>query len=153
MEAGPRALGNRSILANPCDPKIKDKVNKIKLREKWRPLCPSILEEVKEEYMEYPYESPFMILNFKIKKEKLKKIPSVVHVDGTARVQTVSKKINPLFWKLIYEFGKITGEPVVLNTSLNSKGEPIACSPKDAINTFYSTEMDALVLGNFLIEK
>ncbi len=153
MEGGPRALGNRSILADPTNPKIKDFVNEVKFREKWRPLCPSIIEEVKEKYLEFPYDSPFMTINFKIKKDKIEKIPSAVHIDGTARVQTVSKKTNALYWDLISEFGKLSGEQVILNTSMNSKGEPIVCSPNDAIKNFYTSQMDALVMGNYLIEK
>ncbi len=153
MEGGPRALGNRSILANPTIPKMKDLVNIVKSRELWRPLCPSIIEDSKEEYLENPARSRFMILNFKVRKDKLDKISSVVHIDGTARVQTIEKEINPLYWELINKVGELSGEPVVLNTSLNGKGEPIACSPKDALNNFFSSAMDVLIIGNYIIEK
>jgi carbamoyltransferase len=153
MEAGPRALGNRSILADPTNPKIKDIVNNVKYRELWRPLCPSVLEEKKLDYINIDKESPFMIIDFEVKKEAVKKIPSVVHVDGTARIQTVNKNINPLYWRLINEFGKISGEYAVLNTSLNSKAKPIAASPIDAIKNFYNSGMDAIIIGNYLLTK
>jgi len=154
MECGPRALGNRSILADPRDPDMKDKINYlVKHREPWRPFCPSILAEANDEYFENAYESPFMILTFRVKKEKLKEIPSVVHVDETVRPQTVEKNINPLYYKLIKNFYEETNIPLILNTSFNIRGEPIVCKPEDAIRTFYGTGMDYLILGNFLIRK
>ncbi|MEM4367458.1 MAG: carbamoyltransferase [Candidatus Aenigmatarchaeota archaeon] len=154
MEAGPRALGNRSILADPRDPGIKDKLNYlVKHREPFRPFCPSLLDKAKKEYFENPYESPFMILSFKVKEEKRKEIPGVVHVDGTVRPQTVTKKTNHKYYKLIEEFEKLTGVPVVLNTSFNIKGEPMVCTPAQALADFYSTGMDALIINNFLITK
>jgi carbamoyltransferase len=154
MEAGPRALGNRSILADPRDPGIKDKLNYlVKHREPFRPFCPSLLDKAKKEYLENAYESPFMILSFKVPEEKRKEIPGVVHVDGTVRPQTVTKEANPRYYKLISEFEKLTGVPVVLNTSFNIKGEPIVCKPEQAIADFYSTGMDALIINDFLIAK
>ena len=154
MEFGPRALGSRSILADPRDPEMNAKVNNaVKFREWWRPFAPSLLAEIAGEYLESVNDSPFMILTSQVKPEKRSVIPSVTHVDGSARPQTVEKEINPLYWKLIDEFGKRTGVPVIMNTSFNLRGEPIVCTPTDAIRTFYSSGMDALVIGSFLIEK
>jgi len=154
MEAGPRALGNRSILADPRDPEIKDKLNYlVKHREPFRPFCPSMLDKAKKEYLENAYESPFMILSFRVPEEKRKEIPGVVHVDGTVRPQTVTKEANPKYYKLISEFEKLTGVPVVLNTSFNVKGEPMVCKPEQAIADFYSTGMDALIINDFLVAK
>jgi carbamoyltransferase len=154
MEAGPRALGNRSILADPRDPEIKDKLNYlVKHREPFRPFCPSLLDKAKKEYLENAYESPFMILSFKVPEEKRKEIPGVVHVDGTVRPQTVTKEANPKYYKLISEFEKLTGVPVVLNTSFNDKGQPIVENPGQAVKMFFGTGMDALIIENFLIKK
>ena len=154
MEFGPRALGNRSILANPTHSKMKDIVNaKVKHREMWRPFCPSLLDQSAKEYLEGTYPSPYMILAFDVKEEKVKEIPAVVHVDGTTRPQTVSKKTNPLYYKLIEEFESETGIPVILNTSFNVAGEPIVCRPEEAIKDFLNTQMDYLVLGNYLVSK
>ena len=153
MEFGPRALGNRSILADPTDPKIADKVNDIKHRERWRPLAPSILEEKMGNYFEKPYPSPFMSLTFQVKGEKQKEIPSVTHVDGSSRVQTVNKKANPKFYKLIKKFHNLTGVPLVLNTSFNDSGQPIVMTPKDAIESFRSMNLNFLIIGNYLIKK
>lgn len=153
MEIGPRALGNRSILADPTDKNMKDKINlQVKHRENWRPFAPSILAESAKEYFENAYPSPFMILSFKVKKEKWKVIPSVVHIDGTTRPQTVTKETNPRYYKLIKEFEKIKKVPILLNTSFNDRGEPIVCSPQDAINTFKKTNLDYLAIGNYLIK-
>jgi len=152
MEFGPRALGNRSILADPTNPKIADKVNNIKHREKWRPLAPSISEERMGKYFEKPYPSPFMSLTFQVKEEKQKEIPSVTHVDGSARVQTVNRKTNPKFYKVIKEFGRITGTPVILNTSFNDMGQPIVMTPKDAIESFKRMNLDYLAIGNYLVK-
>jgi carbamoyltransferase len=154
MEFGPRALGSRSILADPRDPEMNAKVNNaVKFREWWRPFAPSMLAEVAGEFMESVTDSPFMILASAVKAEKRSVIPSVTHVDGTARPQTVEKDVNPLYWQVIREFGKRTGVPVILNTSFNLRGEPIVCSPTDAIRTFFSSGMDALIIGSFLVEK
>ena len=153
MEFGPRALGNRSILADPTNLKIADKVNDIKHRERWRPLAPSVLDEKKGKYFKKSYSSPFMSLAFQVKEEKQKEIPAVTHIDGSARVQTVNKETNPKFYKLIREFYKITGTPVVLNTSFNDMGQPIVMTPKDAIESFKKMRLDCLILGNCLLHK
>ena len=154
MEVGPRALGNRSILATPCDESIRDMINnRVKFREPWRPLAPSILAEYASEYLENAYPSPFMILAFKVKKAKIKQIAGVVHVDGTCRPQTVERSVNPKFWQLINEFRKLTGIPLVLNTSFNLRGKPIVCTPREAIATFFSCGMDYLAIGDFLVYK
>jgi carbamoyltransferase len=154
MEFGPRALGGRSILADPRDPGMNVKVNHaVKFREWWRPFAPSMLREVAGEYLEHACDSPFMILANPVKPEKRGIIPSVTHVDGSARPQTVEKEINPLYWNLINEFGKRTGVPVVMNTSFNLRGEAIVNTPTDAVRTFFSSGMDALVIGSYLVEK
>ena len=154
MEFGPRALGSRSILADPRDPEMNAKVNNaVKFREWWRPFAPSIKKEAAEEYLESASDSPFMILTAQVRPEKRAVIPSVTHVDGSARPQTVEKEINPLYWRLIDEFAKRTGVPVIMNTSFNLRGEAIVHTPTDAIRTFFSSGMDALVIGSFLVEK
>jgi len=154
MEFGPRALGARSILADPRDPEMNAKVNNaVKFREWWRPFAPSMLKEVAGEYLEHASDSPFMILTSQVRADKRDVIPSVTHVDGSARPQTVEKEINPLYWNLIDEFGKRTGVPVVMNTSFNLRGEAIVNTPTDAVRTFFSSGMDALVIGSYLVEK
>jgi len=153
MEFGPRALGNRSILADPRKKEINIKLNDIKHREEWRPLAPSILEEHMKKYFINSYSSPFMNLSFDVRKEKVKYIPSAIHVDGSARVQTVGKKTNKRYYKLIKEFKKLTGVPILLNTSFNDKGQPIVRTPEDAIKTFQRMKLDNLAIGNYLISK
>jgi len=154
MEFGPRALGSRSILADPRDPEMTIKVNNaVKFREWWRPFAPSVLREAAAEYIESATDSPFMILTAQVRPEKRSVIPAVTHVDGSARPQTVEREINPLYWRLIRSFGDLTGVPVVMNTSFNLRGEPIVATPADAIRTFYSSGMDALVIGSYLVEK
>ena len=154
MEFGPRALGSRSILADPRDPEMNAKVNNaVKFREWWRPFAPSMLAEAASEYIESATDSPFMVLTAQVRPEKRGVIPSVTHVDGSARPQTVERDVNPLYWKLIHEFGQRTGVPVVMNTSFNLRGEPIVCTPTDAIRTFFSSGLDALVIGSFIVEK
>jgi carbamoyltransferase len=154
LEFGDRALGNRSILADPRDPDMKRKVNAtIKYREDFRPFAPSILLEKIDEYFENAVPTPFMEKASLIRPEKQKLIPAVTHVDGTGRLQTVSKEQNCLYWALIDEFRKITGIPIVLNTSFNLKGEPIVCTPKDAVRTFFTSGLDGLILGNCLVKK
>jgi carbamoyltransferase len=153
MEWGPRALGNRSILADPRRADMKDILNRrIKHREPFRPFAPSILEEAVSEYFDAPGPSPFMQMTFPVKPEKRNEIPAPTHVDGTGRLQTVSRAANPRFWALIEEFGRQTGVPVLLNTSFN-ESEPIVCSPQEAIDCFLRTQMDALVLGDYLIDR
>ena len=152
MEWGPRALGNRSILADPRDGRMKDILNeKIKHRESFRPFAPSILEEYVSEYFDIEITSPYMLLVAPVKKPE--KIPAVTHVDGTGRLQTVSKDTNPLYYDLINEFYKITKVPVIVNTSMNVMGEPIVTSPDQAFKMWASTEMDDLVMGNYLVSK
>ena len=154
MEFGPRALGARSILADPRDPEMNAKVNNaVKFREWWRPFAPSMLAEVADEYIESATDSPFMILTAQVRPEKRTVIPAVTHVDGSARPQTVERDVNPLYWRLIREFGDLTGVPVIMNTSFNLRGEPIVCTPTDGIRTFFSSGMDALVIGTFVVEK
>jgi carbamoyltransferase len=154
MEMGPRALGGRSILADPRVPEMKDILNhKVKHREGFRPFAPSILVEDGAEYFDNYVETPFMLKVLPIKEDKREVIPAVCHVDGTGRLQTVSKEESPQYWELINEFKKITGVPVVLNTSFNVRGEPIVLTPQDAINCFLSTQLDCLVIGNHVVDK
>ncbi|PIN86234.1 carbamoyl transferase [Candidatus Woesearchaeota archaeon CG10_big_fil_rev_8_21_14_0_10_44_13] len=154
MEFGPRALGNRSILATPTRIRMRDKVNiSVKHREYWRPFAPSMLENAADEYLENAHKSPFMNLNFRVKQEKWGEIPAVVHIDGTARVQTVNRSANAKYFRLISEFEKETGIPVLLNTSFNDNEEPIVCSPEDATLTFKKTGLDYLAIGNYLVRK
>ena len=153
MELGPRALGNRSILADTRKKETWGIVNKVKGREPWRPLAPSILDEAKEEYFENARESPFMLFTFEVKEKKRKEVPAIVHVDGTTRPQTVKKEINEPYYRCIKEFENITGIPLILNTSFNVTKEPIVCTPIDAIRTFYSSSLDCLAIGSFLLRK
>lgn len=153
-EFGERALGNRSILADPRVPEMKDLVNdRIKFREEFRPFAPSILSDYYSEYSVCSHPSPFMTHVFEVKSKKRDIIPAVTHVDGTGRFQTVSKEENFLYYELIDTFRRRTGVPVLLNTSFNIKGEPIVCSPEDALRTFYNCGMDVLVIGNYILEK
>ena len=153
MEFGPRALGARSILADPRRSDMKDILNKkIKIRETFRPFAPSILEEHTPEYFQKDVNSPFMSFICRLKEDKRQMVPAVCHVNGTARLQTVNKTSSPIYWKLIDEFRRITGVPILLNTSFN-ENEPIVCSEKEAMDCFLRTEMDVLVLGNRIIRK
>ena len=153
QEWGPRALGNRSILVDPRRAEMKDILNqRIKHREPFRPFAPSILEEATGQFFERSHPSPFMNLAYAVRPEKRAVIPAPTHVDGTGRLQTVSRQTNPRYWALIKEFEKLTGVPVLLNTSFN-ENEPIVLTPKEAIDCFLRTRMDVLVLGNYLIEK
>jgi carbamoyltransferase len=153
-EFGERALGNRSILADPRVAEMKDLVNeRIKFREEFRPFAPSILSDHFSEYSACSHPSPFMTHVFEVKPEKRQAIPAVTHVDGTGRFQTVSKEGNPLYYDLIETFRQRTAIPVLLNTSFNVKNEPIVSSPEDALRTFYNCGMDALVMGNYILEK
>jgi carbamoyltransferase len=154
MEIGPRALGNRSILADPRRAEMKDILNsKVKHRESFRPFAPSVLEEDVGDYFECSAPSPYMILVYGVRPEKRSIVPAITHVDGTGRVQTVSRQANPRYWGLINEFRRLTGVPVILNTSFNVRGQPIVCSPQDALETFLATQMDALFLGDYLVTK
>ncbi len=154
LEAGPRALGARSILADPRSVEARDRVNAaIKFREYWRPFCPSLTEEAMARYMQRPVAAPFMILAFDATEAAVREVPGVVHIDRTMRVQTVSRRTNPRYHALLEAFGRRTGVPVLLNTSFNIKGEPIVCSPRDALRTFWSTGIDALAIGSFIVPK
>jgi carbamoyltransferase len=153
MEFGPRALGNRSILADPRHKNMKDILNsRIKYREPFRPFCPSILAERVGEYFETDYPSPFMVMAYKIRAGQRDRIPAVTHGDGTGRLQTVERDVNPLYWKLIHKFEEVTGVPVLLNTSFN-ENEPIVQTPAQAIDCFLRTQMDVLSIGSFLLRK
>lgn len=152
-EWGPRALGNRSILADPRRPEMKDTLNRrIKHREAFRPFAPSIIEESVGDFFEKTHPSPFMTFAYPVRREKRSVIPAPTHVDGTARLQTVSRSANPLYWKLLRTVGDLTGVPAVLNTSFNDN-EPIVCRPEEALDCFHRTQMDVLVMGNFILEK
>ena len=153
-EFGPRALGNRSILCRPYPNEMKDHLNiRVKFREEFRPYAPSVLNEYRDEFFHINQDSPHMLMACKIKKDKRKIIPAIVHVDGTCRVQTVKKDINKKFYNLINEFYKITGVPVLLNTSFNVKGQPMVNTPLEAIETFKSTNIDVLAIGDFVLSK
>ena len=157
FEWGPRALGHRSILADPRDAKMKDIVNaKIKFREPYRPFAPVVLQEKAKDYFEIdnPKSGPakFMIIVIPTKKDKEKAIPAVSHL-GTSRIQTVDAKTHPRYYQLIKEFGKLTGVPVIMNTSFNLRGEPIVNSPENALNTFLKSGLDILAMENMVIDK
>lgn len=153
-EFGPRALGNRSILADPRKADMKDILNKrVKFRESFRPFAPAILIEETKKYFELECESPYMLIVSDVVEKMKKVIPSTTHVDGTGRVQTVTEHSNPEFYQLITEFNNITEVPVVLNTSFNIKGEPIVESPYDAINCYVNTNIDVLFVGDYIFEK
>jgi carbamoyltransferase len=152
-EWGPRALGNRSILADPRRAQMKDTLNRrIKHREIFRPFAPSILEESVGEYFEQTHPSPFMTFAYPVRESKRAVIPAPTHVDGTARLQTVNRDSHPLYWRLLRAFGNLSGVPVLLNTSFNDN-EPIVCRPQEALACFERTKMDVLVLGNFILER
>lgn len=152
-EVGPRALGARSILASPRSRQTLVRVNRIKGREVWRPLAPSILEEAFAEYFDCNHHSPFMLVAAKVRREKQRLIPAVVHVDGTSRPQAVSRQTNPRFWKLIKRFGERSGVPILLNTSFNMAGEPIVHSPANAVHDFLSSDLDVLAIGDLVVTK
>ncbi len=154
MEFGPRALGSRSILADPRDPAMKDVLNeKIKHREQFRPFAPAVLREAVPDYFEFEGDAPFMLLVARVRPEKKDVIPAVTHLDGTARLQTVTKEHNGIYYDLIAEFGRLTGVPIIINTSFNVRGEPIVCTPEEAYNCFTHTDMDYLALGPCLVSS
>lgn len=154
MEYGPRALGNRSILIDPRLENGKDRVNEeIKFRESWRPFAPSILEDAIEEYLVDPYPDTFMITSYEVREEKRDEIPAVTHVDGTTRPQVVKDDVAPRYYELIKTFDKKGGVPIVLNTSFNLSGDPIVCSVEDAVSTFYNCGLDAVAIGDYLLQK
>ena len=154
MEWGPRALGNRSIIANPTSMAMANKVNlNVKNRELWRPFAPSLLSEFSKDYLKIESDYDFMVLGSEIYPEMKKRIKGVVHLDGSIRPHVVKKSVNPKYHKLITEFYNLTGIPLVLNTSFNVRGEPIVCTPKEAVKTFFSTGLDCLAMGDYLIKK
>lgn len=154
LEIGPRALGNRTILGHPALPGMKDKINKeVKHRENWRPFAPSILDEAGSNYFDKYCTHPFMVLGFNANKKAQKDLSQTIHVDNTARIQSVVKKDNPLYHSMISEFAKISGIPAVLNTSFNDSEQPLVATPKEALKTFFGTGLDYLAIGNFLVEK
>ena len=153
VEFGPRALGNRSIVADPRRAEMRDILNeRIKKREPFRPFAPSILEERVGDYFEQTHPAPTMLMVYQIKPERRVEIPAVTHVDGSGRLQTVSRKLNPRYYQLISDFAELTGVPIVLNTSFN-ENEPIVCTPQEAIDCFLKTRMDALYLGNYAVRR
>jgi carbamoyltransferase len=153
MEFGPRALGGRSILASPRSPSMQAKLNEIKDREDFRPVAPVVLEEEAVNWFERSNAAPFMLFVFDVRPDKADLIPAVRHVDGTARVQTINREQNAAYYDLIQAFFRRTGVPVLVNTSFNTRGEPIVCSPRDAVESFWTSPLDALVIGSFLLEK
>ena len=156
MEFGPRALGHRSILADPRDAATKDRVNElVKHREPFRPFAPAVIEEEAAAWFDLTGlgDSPYMLFAVPVQREVRARIPAVTHIDGTARVQTVSRRVDPLFHRLIDRFGELTGVPVVMNTSFNVNREPIVCSPNDAIRCFLGTDIDGLCVGRNFVTK
>jgi carbamoyltransferase len=153
MEFGPRALGNRSIVADPRRAEMRDILNeRIKKREPFRPFAPSILEEHVGDYFEQTHPAPTMLMVYQVRPEKRNCIPAVTHVDGSGRLQTVSRKLNQRYYQLISDFAELTGVPIVLNTSFN-ENEPVVCTPREAIDCFLKTRMDALYLGNYAVRR
>ena len=153
MEIGPRALGNRSILADPRTTAMRDKVNRIKGREMWRPLAPSILAEKTSEWFEVTPPNAFMLFAIQASAATRDKAPAIVHVDGSARPQPVTRELNRRYYDLIAAFERVTNVPILLNTSFNQAGEPIVCTPQDAVRTFKAIDLDILVLGSFVARK
>lgn len=154
MEFGPRALGNRSILGNPSMPGIAEKINlQIKYRERWRPFCPSMLDSVAPEILQTTHPAPYMTFAFDVEENWKQRISEVVHKDGTARAQVVTQATNPRYYDLISALARRNGNAVVLNTSLNRRGEPMVCSPTDALNMFYGSDLQYLIMEDILIVK
>lgn len=157
MEFGPRALGARSILASPIQADMQQRLNQIKDREDFRPVAPAVLEHQAQDWFtggkQDGLRAPFMLFVYDVAPGREQRIPAVRHVDGTARVQTVNQEQNPLYFRLLSEFAALTGVPVLINTSFNTRGEPVVCTPRDAIECFWTSPLDALVIGSFLLEK
>ena len=153
IEFGPRALGNRSILSSPIHPETLVKINTLKGREVWRPLAPAVMYDKQTEIFDSSIFSPYMTKNFQVLEEAKDKIPVATHVDNTARIQSVTKEYNEVFYNIIKEFDEITGVPVVINTSFNVRGEPIVNTPKEAINSFENIKLDYLAMGHYLIKR
>jgi carbamoyltransferase len=152
-EFGPRALGARSILASPVDPHMQATLNEIKDREDFRPVAPVVMEEHASDWFVGGKAAPFMLFVFDVRADKADRIPAVRHVDGTARVQTVNRTQHPLYYDLLAAFRQRTGVPILVNTSFNTRGEPMVNSPRDAVESFWTSPLDALVIGPFLVEK
>ena len=150
MEFGPRALGNRSILADPRSVAMRDLVNRVKGREHWRPLAPSVLAHRASDYFELEGESPFMLFAAQVRPERRAEVPAIVHADGSARPQTVSVQQNPRYHALLSAFERRTGVPILLNTSFNGAWEPIVATPAEAVSTFVACGLDALVIGDYV---
>ncbi|MDA0977352.1 MAG: carbamoyltransferase, partial [Proteobacteria bacterium] len=149
-----RALGGRSILGCPSFEGIADKINEqIKFRERWRPFCPSILDTVALDMIGTDHPAPYMTITFEVSEAWKTRVPEVVHEDGTSRVQIVNEKTNPRYHALLKEMERVTGNGVVLNTSMNRRGEPMVCSPTDALNMFYGSDLEYLVLEDLLVTK
>ncbi len=154
MEFGPRALGARSILGCPSVPGIADRINaQIKYRERWRPFCPSILDRVAPDIIGTDHPAPFMTVTFDVSDAWRKRIPEVVHADGTVRVQVVERRFHPRYYDLIAALEARTGNAAVLNTSLNRRGEPIVCTPEDALTMFLGCDLEYLVMEDLLVTK
>ncbi len=153
MEFGPRALGARSILASPLDASMQQRLNQIKDREDFRPVAPVVLEEEAAEWFVDAGVSPFMTFVYDVRPDKADRIPAVRHVDGTARIQTINRSQNPPYYELLRAFARRSGVPVLINTSFNTRGEPVVCNPRDAIESYSSTPLDGLVIGPFILEK
>jgi carbamoyltransferase len=153
MEFGPRALGARSILASPLHASMQTKLNEIKDREDFRPVAPAVLEEEADRWFVDAGASPFMLFVYKVREEKKERIPAVVHIDGTARIQTVNRLQHEAYYDVISEFQRLSGVPLLINTSFNTRGKPIVCSPRDAVECFYTSPLDALAIGSFLLKK
>ena len=153
LEFGPRALGARSILASPISPTMQARLNEIKDREDFRPVAPVVLEEEASNWFANAHVSPFMLFIYDVLPDKADSIPAVRHVDGTARIQTINRQQHALYYDLIKAFQARTGVPVLVNTSFNTRGEPIVCTPRDAVECFWTSPLDALVIGSFLLEK
>jgi carbamoyltransferase len=153
LEFGPRALGGRSILASPVHAEMQDRLNDIKDREDFRPVAPVVMEDQAGEWFEKANVSPFMLFVYDVKPDKADSIPAVRHVDGTARIQTINRNQNQAYYDLLAAFKARTGVPVLVNTSFNTRGEPIVCSPRDAVECFWTSPLDALVIGPFLLKK
>lgn len=153
MEFGPRALGARSILASPLHGAMQERLNAIKDREDFRPVAPVVLEEVADDWFVDARRSPFMLFVNDVRADRGDRIPAVRHVDGTARIQTVTRDQHPLYYDLLHAFAARTGVPILVNTSFNTRGEPVVCTPRDAIECFWTSPLDALVIGSFLLEK
>jgi carbamoyltransferase len=153
MEFGPRALGARSILASPLDASMQQRLNQIKDREDFRPVAPVVLEQEAANWFVNAGVSPFMLFVHDVRPDKADRIPAVRHVDGTARIQTVNRSQNPAYHDLLHAFAQRTGVPVLINTSFNTRGEPVVCTPRDAVESFCTTPLDALAIGPFIVEK